>query len=185
MSKTSSTTGQRGSARLKRRRIIVVVVPPVEELDLVGPIQVFGAANRLVHKTVYEVEIVTNAKDLRVQGEGGLLSFAAQGRFQNVRGKVDSLLLACGLGTRDARDPALFAWMRKMAPVVRRLGSVCVGAFLLAEAGLLNGKRATTHWRFGRELVSRYPQVKVEFDPLWGKDGHLYTSAGISTGIDL
>jgi transcriptional regulator GlxA family with amidase domain len=185
MSKTSSTTGQHGNARLKRRRIIVVVVPPVEELDLVGPIQVFGAANRLVRKTIYEVEIVTNARDLRVQGGGGLLSFTAQGRFQDVKGKFDSLLLVCGLGTRTARDPALFAWMRKIAPVVHRLGSVCVGAFLLAEAGLLNGKRATTHWKFGRELASRYPQLKVEFNPIWVRDGNIYTSAGISAGIDL
>ena len=185
MSKTSSTTGPRRTARLKRRRLIVVVVPPVDELDLVGPIQVFGAANRLVRKAVYEVEIVTQARHLKVQGEGGLLSFAAQGCFQDVKGKVDSLLLVCGLGTRTARDPALFAWMRKMAPVVRRLGAVCVGSFLLAEAGLLNGKRATTHWKFGRELASRYPQVKVQFNPIWVKDGNIYTSAGISAGIDL
>jgi transcriptional regulator GlxA family with amidase domain len=185
MSKTSSTTGPRGGARLKRRRIIAVVVPPVDELDLVGPMQVFSAANRLVGKTVYEVEIVTNTRDLRVQGEGGLLSFAAQGRFPDVRGKVDSLLLVCGLATRTARDPALFAWMRKMAPVVRRLGSVCVGSFLLAEAGLLNGKRATTHWKFGSEMASRFPRVNVEFNPIWVKDGNIYTSAGISAGIDL
>jgi transcriptional regulator GlxA family with amidase domain len=185
MSKTISTTGTRGTVRLKRRRIIVVVVPPVDELDLVGPIQVFGAANRLVSKAVYEVEIVTNAKELKVQGEGGLLSFAAQGRFQDVKGRVDSLLLVCGLETRTARDPALFAWLRKVAPAVRRLGAVCVGSFLLAEAGLLNGKRATTHWKFGRELASRYPRLKVEFDPIWVKDGNIYTSAGISAGIDL
>jgi transcriptional regulator GlxA family with amidase domain len=185
MSKTSSSTRRNGSAHLKRRRIVVVVVPPVDELDLVGPIQVFGAANRLVGKTIYEVEVVTNARDLRVQGEGGLLSFAAQGHLQDVKGKVDSLLLVCGLGTRTARDPVLFAWMRKMAPAVQRLGAVCVGSFLLAEAGLLNGKRATAHWKFGRELASRYPQVKMQFDPIWVKDGNIYTSAGISAGIDL
>jgi len=185
MSKTNSTTGARGTARLKRRRIIVVVVPPVDELDLVGPIQVFSAANRLARKAVYEVETVTNARDLKVQGEGGLLSFTAQGRLQDVKGKVDSLLLVCGLGTRTARDAALFAWMRKMAPAVRRLGAVCVGSFLLAEAGLLNGKRATTHWKFGRELAIRYPQVNVEFNPIWVRDGNIYTSAGISAGIDL
>jgi transcriptional regulator GlxA family with amidase domain len=185
MSNTSSTTAQRGNARLKRKRIVVVVVPPIDELDLVGPIQVFSAANRLARKTVYEVEIVTNARKLRVQGEGGLLSFAAQGHFQDVKGKFDSVLLVCGLGTRSARDQVLFAWMRKTVSVVRRLGSVCVGSFLLAEAGLLNGKRATTHWKFGRELASRYPQVNVEFNPIWVKDGNIYTSAGISAGIDL
>jgi len=185
MSKTSLTTGPRGGARLKRKRIIVVVVPPVDELDLVGPMQVFSAANRLVGKTVYEVEMVTNSKDLRVHGEGGLLSFTAQGRFLHVRGKVDSLLVVCGLATRTARDPALFEWMRKMAPAVRRLGSVCVGSFLLAGAGLLNGKRATTHWKFGREMASRFPRVNVEFNPIWVKDGNIYTSAGVSAGIDL
>jgi len=173
------------SASRKRRRIIVVVVPPIDELDFVGPLQVFGAANRLIGRTIYEVEIVTNARELRVQGEGGLLSFAAQGRFQDVKGKFDSVLLVCGLGTRIARDPALFAWLRRITPVVRRLGSVCVGSFLFAEAGLLNGKRATTHWRFGPEMASRYPKVHVEFSPIWVKDGNIYTSAGISAGIDL
>ena len=184
MSDTSSAIRQ-GSARLKRRRTIVVVVPPVDELDLVGPIQVLSAANRLVRKTVYEVEIVTNAREMRVRGEGGLLCFAAKGRFQEVTGKVDSLLLVCGLGTRTMRDQALSAWMRKMVPVVRRLGAVCVGSFLLAEAGILNGKRATTHWKFGREFAGRYPRVHVEFDPIWVKDENIYTSAGISAGIDL
>jgi hypothetical protein len=81
----------------------------IDELDLVGPIQVFGAANRLAPNSVYEVEIVTNGTDLRVQGEGGLLCFAAQGRFQDVKEKFDSLLLVCGLATRTALAPALFA----------------------------------------------------------------------------
>jgi transcriptional regulator GlxA family with amidase domain len=72
-----------------------------------------------------------------------------------------------------------------MAVEVRRLGAVCVGVFLLAEAGLLNGRRATTHWKFGRELAARYPGVRVEHDPLWVRDGNVYTSAGISAGIDL
>jgi transcriptional regulator GlxA family with amidase domain len=68
---------------------------------------------------------------------------------------------------------------------VRRLGAVCVAAFLLAEAGLLNDRQATTHWRFGREMAARYPGVRVQHDPLWVKDGNIYTSAGISAGIDL
>ncbi len=173
------------ASRSKRKRIIVIVVPPVDELDLVGPMKVFGAANRLSKKPVYEVEVVTNKKEMIVRGEEGLLTFAASGHFQDVKGKFDSLLLVCGVGTRTERDPNLFSWMRERASVVRRLGSVCVGSFLLAEAGLLNGKRATTHWRFGRELTKRYPQVKVETEPIWVKDGNIYTSAGISAGMDL
>jgi transcriptional regulator GlxA family with amidase domain len=169
----------------KRRRVAVVVVPPVEELDLVGPMQVLSASNRLARKPVYTVEIATNADDLKVPGEGGLLSFLAQRRFSELKGSFDSLLLVCGVATRNARDPALFAWLREMACEVRRLGSVCVGAFLFAEAGLLNGKRATAHWKFGEELAKRYPRVRVASNPLWVKDGNIYTSAGISAGIDL
>src|SRR5262245_16788112 len=132
--------------RLLKRRIVVVVVPPVEELDLVGPVQVLSAANRLARKKIYSIEVVTNAKDLTVEGEGGILSFLAQGRLQDVRGKIDSVLLVCGVGTRLVRDPALSAWMRNISPAVRRHGAVCVGSFLWAEAGRLNG---TGSWRLG------------------------------------
>jgi transcriptional regulator GlxA family with amidase domain len=176
--------GAQGHRQLKRR-VVVVVVPPVEELDLVGPVQVLSAANRLARKNTYSIEIVTNAKDLTVEGEGGILSFLAQGWLQDVIGKIDSVLLVCGVGTRLVRDPVLSTWMRNISPAIRRLGAVCVGSFLLAEAGLLNGKRATTHWKFGRELAKRYPKVRVETDPIWVKDGNIYTSAGISAGIDL
>jgi transcriptional regulator GlxA family with amidase domain len=167
------------------RRIVAVVVPPVDELDLVGPLQVFHSVNRLAGRTIYEIEVVTAADRLKVEGESGVLTFLARHHFQKVEGTCDSVLLVCGLGTRSVRDPALSAWLKKMAVEVRRLGAVCVGSFLLAEAGLLNGRRATTHWKFGRELAKRYPGVRVEHDPLWVKDGNIYTSAGISAGIDL
>ena len=167
------------------RRIVVVVVPPVDELDLVGPLQVFSSVNRLAGKTIYTVELVTNADRLTVEGEGGVLTFIARRHFKQLTGVCDSVLLVCGLNTRSVRDATLSAWLRKMAAEVRRLGAVCVGAFLLAEAGLLNGRRATAHWKFGRELAKRYPGVRVEHDPLWVKDGNIYTSAGLSAGIDL
>ena len=165
------------------RRIIVVVVPPVDELDLVGPLQVFNSVNRLAGRTNYTIEVVTNADRLTV--EGGVLTFIAQHHFNRVEGVCDSVLLVCGLSSRSVCDAALSAWLKKMSVEVRRLGAVCVGAFLLAEAGLLNGRRATAHWKFGRELAARYPRVRVEHDPLWVKDGNIYTSAGISAGIDL
>jgi transcriptional regulator GlxA family with amidase domain len=167
------------------RRIIVVVVPPVDELDLVGPLQVFNSVNRLAGGTIYTIEVVTSADRLKVEGEGGVLSFIARHRFNRVEGACDSVLLVCGLGSRSVRDAALSAWLKKRAAEVRRLGAVCVGAFLLAEAGLLNGRRATAHWKFGQELAARYPGVRVEHEPLWVKDGNIYTSAGISAGIDL
>ena len=167
------------------RRIIVVVVPPVDELDLVGPLQVLNAVNRLAGRTIYTIEVVTNADRLTIDGEGGVLTFIARNHVSKVEGVCDSVLLVCGVGSRSVCDAALSAWLQKMASTVRRLGAVCVGAFLLAEAGLLNGRRATTHWKFGREMATRYPGVRVEHDPLWVKDGNIYTSAGISAGIDL
>ena len=168
------------------RRVVVLTVPPVDEFDLVCPIQVFGAANRLARKPVYSMEVTTNGSDLKIRGEGGLLSFVAQSHYGQLKTEsIDSLLLVCGVATRNARDPALFSWLKQAAPTLRRLGSVCVGSFLLAEAGLLHGRRATSHWRFGKELARRYPQVKVESEPVWVKDDNIYTSAGISAGIDL
>jgi transcriptional regulator GlxA family with amidase domain len=167
------------------RRIIVVAVPPVDELDLVGPLQVFNSVNRLAGRSIYAIEVVTSADQLTVDGEGGVLTFLAKHHFSKVEGSCDSVLLVCGLGSRSMRDATLSAWLNKIAAEVRRLGAVCVGAFLLAEAGLLNNRRATTHWRFGREMASRYPRVSVQHDPLWVKDGNIYTSAGISAGIDL
>jgi len=163
----------------------VLVVPPVDELDLIGPLQVFSSVNRLAGRTIYSIEIVTNAKPLDFNGEAGVLTFLASRQLKDVTGDFDSVLLVCGLASRNARDAALFAWLRNSCLTVRRLGAVCVGAFLLAEAGLLRGKKATAHWKFSQELARRYPDVRVESDQLWVRDGNLYTSAGFSAGIDL
>src|SRR5215831_18586500 len=114
------------------RRIIAAVVPPVDELDLVGPLQVFNSVNRLAGSAKYTIEVVTNADRLTVEGEGGVLTFIARHHFNKVAGVCDSVLLACGLGTRLARDAALSAWLRKMSVEARRIGAVCAGAFLLA-----------------------------------------------------
>src|SRR4026207_70064 len=95
------------------RRIVVVIVPPVDELDLVGPLQVFNSVNRLAGRTIYTIEVVTNADRLKVEGEGGVLSFIARHRFNKVEGGCDSVLLVCGLGSRSVRDAALSAWLKK------------------------------------------------------------------------
>lgn len=169
----------------RTHRVVVAVVPPVDELDLVGPLQVFGSVNRLARRPIYSVEVLTTDNQREVQGENGVVNFLAHGSLYSARGKMGSVLLVCGIGTRRIRDPRLFAWLRETASRVRRLGAVCVGAFLLAEAGLLDGKNATAHWKFGQELARRYPRVTVHSDQLWVKDGNIYTSAGISAGIDL
>jgi transcriptional regulator GlxA family with amidase domain len=141
--------------------------------------------NRLAGRPIYALDVVTNAEGLTVEGEGGVLTFLARRHVTEVDGPCDSVLLVCGMGSRSVRDPALTVWLTRMAPAVRRVGAVCVGAFLLAEAGLLDGRRATAHWKFGRELSARHPKVRVEHERLWVKDGNIYTSAGFSAGIDL
>jgi transcriptional regulator GlxA family with amidase domain len=167
------------------RRVVFVVVPPIEELDLVGPMQVFTAVNRLAGRKVYSLEIVTIGQELTFQGEGGVLSFVAQSRLKNLKDAIDSVLLVCSVGTRLTKDPELSKWLRTNSEMVRRMGGVCVSTFILAEAGVLNERRATSHWKFGKELEKLYPKVRVESEPIWVKDGNVYTSAGISAGIDL
>src|SRR5689334_15971372 len=108
-------TGKRNN----KRRVVVVVVPPVEELDLVGPMQVFSAANRLAGRDVYALEIATCKDDLKVEGEGGMLSFLAQRRLSEVNGAIDSVLLVCGVATRLLRDRALSQWLENTARGVR------------------------------------------------------------------
>jgi len=151
----------------------------------VGPLQVFHSANRLAGKTIYEMEVVTHGNRLTVEGEGSVLTFLARHHFREVRGACDSVLLVCGVGSRLVRDAELSGWLRRVAAEVRRIGVVCAASLLLAEAGLLNGRRATAHRKFGRELAARFPAVSVEHDPLWVKDGIIYTSAGLSAGMDL
>jgi transcriptional regulator GlxA family with amidase domain len=167
------------------RRIVMLAVPPVDELDLVGPMQVFNSVNRLAGRILYTIEVTTTSDGLQIAGEGGIITFMARQHFSKLEGEYDSVLLVCGLGTRNVRHASLSAWLQKTASEVRRLGAVCVGSFLLAEAGLLNGRRATTHWKFGREFAARHPGVRVEHEPLWVKDGNIYTSAGVSASIDL
>jgi len=169
-----------------QKRIVLLVVPPVDELDLVGPVEVFGTANRLLGggRTPYAVEVVTRARNRTIDGEC-VLSLLAHRHYHDVDGRPDSVLLICGVGARRMRDRALFAWLRRVAATTRRLGSVCVGAFLLAAAGILDGRRVTAHWRYARELADRYPRVAVDPRPTWVQDGKIYTSAGISAGIDL
>jgi transcriptional regulator GlxA family with amidase domain len=94
-------------------------------------------------------------------------------------------LVAGGTGARTTGDVALLGWLKEIAVHARRLGSVCTGAFLLAKAGLLDGRSATTHWAYADELASRYPRVTVDSHPIWVQDGNVYTSAGVTTGMDL
>ena len=170
----------------KTRRVVVLVVPPIEELDLVGPVQVLSTASRLMGRTgtPYAIEVVSTTRDRLIAGESGL-SIVAHARYQEIEGRIDSLLVVSGVKTRNQRDDQLFAWLRRTAPDCRRVGAVCISAFLLARAGVLSNERATVHWKYAHEFACRYPRLAVDPNPIWIQAGNIYTSSGFSAGIDL
>jgi transcriptional regulator GlxA family with amidase domain len=170
------------------RRIAVLAFPGVELLDVVGPLEVFAAATALRVKAgaaaPYAVQVLA-AQAGPVRATSGLAILAERGLADGSDG-IDTLLVAGGTGIEAATiDHALVAWLRDAAPRVRRLGSVCTGALLLAEAGLLDGRRAATHWNWCERLGRRYPAVRVEPDPIFIQDGRIWTSAGVTAGMDL
>jgi transcriptional regulator GlxA family with amidase domain len=169
----------------KPLRVVVLVVPPIEELDLVGPVQVLSTASRLMRRgTPYEVRVVSTTRDRVIAGESGL-SIVAHAHYQALEGEIDSLLVVSGVTTRNRRDPELAAWLRRTVPACRRVGAVCISAFLLAHAGVLSTQRATVHWKYARELAHRFPRLSVDPNPIWVQAGNIYTSSGFSAGIDL
>ncbi len=163
------------------RLVALLAVPPATGLDILGPASVFEAVNRIPERRgpAYRVELITTAPDRIIDGHFGI-PMVAHKHYREIRENVDTLLVAGGAGPRKPPDVALLAWLREMAPRVRRLGSVCTGAFLLAAAGFLNNRRATTHWAYARELASRYPEVRVDPDPIWIQERNIFTSAGVT-----
>lgn len=171
------------------RRVVLVIYPDFEPLDLTGPFSVFTGTSRLLHiqgrvAHAYQVDVVgAEVGPLRASGGLGVVVDRA---FRTIRGGIDTLLVVGGPGSRTAvHERALLDWLPRIAPRVRRLGAVCTGSFILAQAGLLNGRRATTHWAWCAELARLYPQVLVDDDPIFIRDGNIYTSAGVTAGMDL
>jgi transcriptional regulator GlxA family with amidase domain len=168
------------------RTVWIVAFPGAQLIDVTGPWEVFAMANRVggARAARYAATIVAPAAGT-VTTSGGL-ALLAQRSLAQATGPVDTLLVAGGEGTRaGTRDARLVPWIRRTARRARRVASVCTGAFLLAEAGLLDGRRATTHWAQCDALQRRFPDVRVERDPIFVRDGHVFTSAGITAGIDL
>lgn len=163
------------------KSIWFVVFPGFELLDLSGPRCAFNLASEM-HHAGYEVHIVS--------ADGGLISGAGGMRIETASapdsGPVDTIVV---VGTPAAQaaegDARTIRLLQKMAPRARRKASVCTGAFLLAAAGLLDGCRVTTHWRYAALLQRRFPEVRVNADRIFVQDGDTWTSAGIAAGIDL
>ena len=168
----------------------MLAYPDTQVLDVVGPLEVFSRASRLLADTgrrsddAYTVEILGVARGVFRTSSG--LRIHADHRFDEAGPGIDTLLVAGGRGTSRYRTNArLLEWIRRQPRSVRRLGSICTGAFLLAEAGLLDGRRATTHWASCAEFAARYSRVRLEPDTIYVREGSLYTSAGVTAGMDL
>jgi transcriptional regulator GlxA family with amidase domain len=166
------------------RRVEILAFPSVQLLDVAGPLQVFASANDLARAgRPYEPRIIACAGGL--VGSSAGLGLAAQ-PLPPAGEPVDTLIVAGGGGVHvAARDDALVGWLTEHARVARRVASVCTGAFLLARTGLLDGRRAVTHWSRCAELARCYPAIRVEPDPIFIQDGAVWTSAGVTSGIDL
>jgi len=169
------------------RRVALLAFDGIQSLDLSGPLEVFATASWLCTQrgdaAAYTTEVLA-PKARPVTSNSGL-RLVPDGAIGAVRGRIDTLIVAGGSVERIAADRTVRRWLVGQARRVRRLASVCSGAFILAEAGLLRGRRATTHWAGVDELVRRYPDIRVEADAIFVRDGEVYTSAGVTSGIDL
>ncbi|MFC6086402.1 GlxA family transcriptional regulator [Sphaerisporangium aureirubrum] len=167
-----------------QRRIVIVIYEGFQFLDLAGPADVFATAAMLAGDSGYALEVAAPHAG-EVTAHNGV-TVAARTALADIAGPVDTLMIVGGLGTgQHLGDHELTAQIARLAHESRRVTSVCSGALLLAECGLLDGRRATTHWLVADQLSARYPQVEVDADPIYIKDGDVWTSAGVTAGIDL
>jgi len=163
------------------REVTILVYAGAQPIDIAGPLQAFATANEAAGRDAYRVRVaavgcaaLTLAGGLRVLAE------------KPPRRGVDTLIVPGGPGVHAARqDPRQLAVVRRIAQSTRRICSVCTGAFLLAQAGLLKNRKAVTHWRSCARLAAEFPDIRVMTDPIWVRDDRVWTSAGVTAGIDL
>jgi transcriptional regulator GlxA family with amidase domain len=172
----------------EKKTIVMAVHNGANIIDITGPMEIFTAANEVLRKAS-----LPPGYDLHVLGEEsgmcktfGGLSIYAEGRWTDWSGDIDTLLVAGGPEFETIRDKrGLIDWVKLVSPSVRRVASICTGAFILAEAGLLKGRTATTHWLAVEKLAEDYPDTNVLADPIYTTDGGIYCSAGVTAGMDL
>jgi transcriptional regulator GlxA family with amidase domain len=171
------------------RQIAILVFPGVQSLDVTGPLEVFAGAHSLVESTSgedrgFEVRIVSRDGAPLATSSG--LSIIPHGSIAELTDDLDTLIVPGGAGQRRAgEDQVLLDWIISTSARARRTASVCTGAFLLARAGLLEGRRATTHWTQAERLRREFPGINVDADPIFVRDGDIWTSAGVTAGMDL
>lgn len=171
-------------ARNEPRFIVMLVYPQVLPMDVFGPLEAFAMANFATQKPLYRLAIASM--------DGGPVETSVGVKIhpsmaaRKIGEPVDTLLVAGGYGQVEASgDTRLVGWLKEEGAKARRCGSICTGAFVLAATGLLDGKRATTHWAVADDFIRRYPKVTVDIDRIFVRDAGVYTSAGVTAGIDL
>lgn len=168
------------------KTIVLLAMPGVQLLDVSGPLDVFAEANAQVGRAAYRLQVAGIAPGPIVSSSGVRLMadrILGDGKAADA---IDTLLVAGCPKLPDTVAPrAVLDWLRREAPRARRYGSICSGAFLLAQAGLLDGRRVTTHWAVAARLAAEFPGVTLEADAIHVRDGRLRTAAGVTAGLDL
>jgi transcriptional regulator GlxA family with amidase domain len=185
---TPARPNGRRRAPARPHHVVMLAYPDAQILDITGPLEVFGRAARWMQDTgltrdlAYRVEIVAPQAGPFVTSSG--MRLHAERAYRDVRA-ADTLLVSGGRGFAAARtDTRMLAWIRTMSGRVQRFGSVCNGALVLAASGLLDGRRATTHWAYLKELQAR-GRHEICGDAIYVRDGNVYTSAGVTAGMDM
>lgn len=171
------------------KNIALLILPEVQLLDVAGPCDVFTAANLFLPNDKaglrYRVHLISGTSDKIIYSGSGI-PLTCSHTIYDIDFPVDTLLIAgTEIGTLDSVNPDLYTYLQNRIGCVRRIGSVCVGAFVLAKAGLLKGKQVTTHWKYADILQRTYPDLNVNVNPFFIQDQGIYTSGGVSSGIDL
>jgi transcriptional regulator GlxA family with amidase domain len=167
------------------RTIAILAMQDVQLLDVSGPLDVFAEANVQSGEPAYRLRVLAGAPG-SIRSSSGVRLLPDHVIGGAMPDAIDTLLVAGSSSASVVRpDPHVVDWLRHTAPTTRRYGSVCAGAFLLAETGLLDGKRITTHWAVAQQLAARYPLVRLETDAIHVRDGSLRTAAGVTAGLDL
>src|SRR3954449_10562250 len=165
------------------RRVLVLAVDGVQSLDVMGPIETFCDANDQVPRS-YRIDVVGPSVDGQIRMSNGLT--LGVDPLPEPPPRIDTLVVAGGEGARRASDdPVIVDWIARASRRARRTTSICTGSYLLAAAGLLDGRRPTTHWNYCDALVERSPAVELDPDPVFIRDGDVWTSAGVTAGMDL
>lgn len=164
-------------------RIAILAPDGVQTLDVVGPAEIFWeAARRLKDMSAYDIQIISTGTS-SVAGTGQLKLVADRTIYDDDE-PIDTLLVA-GDPSFQTTSPDVIAWLKRRVPTVRRYGSICTGVFILAESGLLDGRKVTTHWECAEQFRNDYPNIELDEDAIFLRDGPLITAAGVTAGIDL